>query len=170
MPELDPRIQKYEDIRRRESQGRARFPGGAPGEGVEQLPALAGMGKTLTEIVSLLSVMESEAERRRIQGNLNAVAVRVWELTSRIGFDEFAATWSACRQMIGLQGRLFFEQVFWLMGDPWKSLVTGFGAITPRGSSVLLPTNVPSVEREVVDSVPDVVGKPNYRGRRERRV
>lgn len=43
-----------------------------------------------------------------------------------IGFSTFRVAWESARQLISLQARLYLEQRFWNLGDPWRALVTGF--------------------------------------------
>lgn len=45
------------------------------------------------------------------------------------GFTTVKGNWRWLRLNVSLQFRLFAEQVFWVMGKPWSSLITGFKPI-----------------------------------------
>ncbi len=47
---------------------------------------------------------------------------------------EFRADWKWMRLLVGLQQRLFIEQVLWDKGGDWRKLVTGFRPIVSAKS------------------------------------
>lgn len=68
----------------------------------------------------------------RIQMSLelrNLFAAWIKSYVQRGDFDGFKAKWKWARTVINLQTRLLVEQVLFDFGNPWKSLVTGFGSI-----------------------------------------
>lgn len=45
------------------------------------------------------------------------------------GYELFKHQWKLLRLGVGLQARLLVEQILWDKGNPWRELITGFGAI-----------------------------------------
>lgn len=69
----------------------------------------------------------SRSNFREIAG---AIQARIMGKLQTIPFEDFKLAWAFARQMVGLQGRLLLEQCFWQMGEPWKSLYTGFKPVS----------------------------------------
>ena len=81
---------------------------------------------SFVEAEGLLSWLSVDANQREVLG----MKRRLEEHVSSFRFEEFKELWATARQFVGLQARLALEQVFWVLGPPWRSLVTGFKAIT----------------------------------------
>ena len=64
---------------------------------------------------------------------LVGAAQAVADLLEDMGFGRWARYWHYGRSTISLQHRLFVEQVYSDLGEPWSKLVTGFGSIVEGG-------------------------------------
>ena len=53
-------------------------------------------------------------------------------LMKETGFRKWAKFWHYGRTQISLQMRLFAEQVYSDLGEPWSSMITGFGPMTKK--------------------------------------
>ena len=95
----------------------------------EQIKAASGLG-TLEQvsqihawILRLRNTVDHDS--RLLIGAAQALA----DLIENIGWKRWARYWHYGRSTISLQHRLFAEQVYSDLGEPWSRLVTGFGAI-----------------------------------------
>ncbi len=62
----------------------------------------------------------------------------VVHLIQEVGFRKWSRYWHYGRTQISLTTRLFVEQVYSDLGDPWSQLITGFGPIKKiKGISML---------------------------------
>ena len=70
-----------------------------------------------------------------------AVTDPLWENTEQalrsIGYAKFRKYWRVGRLLVGLQTRLFVEEVMTFMGKPWSQLKTGFDTISQQGEGSL---------------------------------
>ena len=60
---------------------------------------------------------------------LITAAKEIAEGLGRIGCGRWARFWHYGRQLVSLQQRLFLEQIYSDLGEPWSKLITGFGTI-----------------------------------------
>lgn len=62
------------------------------------------------------------------------VTTPLWDNTRQalesIGYAKFRIYWRVGRLLVGLQTRLFVEEVMTFMGKPWSNLKTGFDSIS----------------------------------------
>ena len=89
-----------------------------------------------------------------------AVTGPLWRNTEialrSIGYAKFRRYWRVGRLLVGLQTRLFVEEVMTFMGRPWSDLKTGFDTISSVGEEAKLRkslkkwrgTKDPQFERE----------------------
>lgn len=70
-----------------------------------------------------------------------AVTTPLWNNTilalKSIGYPKFRLYWRVGRLLVGLQTRLFVEEVMTFMGKPWSNLKTGFDTISSVGEGGL---------------------------------
>ena len=71
-----------------------------------------------------------------------SVTTPLWDNTQKalrhIGYPRFRKYWRVGRLLVGLQTRLFVEEVMTFMGRPWSDLKTGFDTISSVGESKTL--------------------------------
>ena len=82
----------------------------------------------VAELRHFLAIVAGE----RFDHNSSLLINLAKEVASRlgaIGYGRWARFWHYGRQLISLQHRLFIEQVYSDMGEPWSGLVTGFGTL-----------------------------------------
>lgn len=68
----------------------------------------------------------------RLTAGYLAEARALKDLMLETGFRKWAKFWHYGRTQISLQMRLFSEQVYSDLGDPWSSMITGFGPMTKK--------------------------------------
>ena len=98
--------------------------------GVGRIPVVSSfldIATRLAEIRGYLEYLRGKFDRDRVA--LLNLADEVRFFLQGVGFREWSEYWHIGRQLISLQHRLLFEQVYSDMGEPWSKLVTGFGTI-----------------------------------------
>ena len=83
--------------------------------------------KAIGELRGYLRYLSTNLDR-----DTNALVLTAFEVKTflrRVGIRKWSEYWHYGRQLISLQHRLFYEQVYSDMGEPWSELVTGFGPL-----------------------------------------
>lgn len=81
----------------------------------------------LMEVSKVLEILVDRGNRGRELDNLmNGVRIAIGKRIRGLPFGVLANRWFFLRQFISLQARLYWEYVFWNVGDPYRRLVTGF--------------------------------------------
>lgn len=104
---------------------------GIPGESIAR--RIPGIGTIFSSVSVRAWVVELRAFGiGRLSRALDHEATAVKKLLLETKFLKWARFWHYGRTQISLQMRLFVEQVYSDLGEPWSDLVTGFGPIGRR--------------------------------------
>lgn len=107
-----------------------------PFNSADMAAVTGGVPKTLAQkaymdaLVSASGVvfwLQDGVSRARIHADADGVMAEI----RKIPLSEFRTAWSVARNFTNLQGRLYLEQLFTLMGEGYSDLVTGFKPAKP---------------------------------------
>ncbi len=100
------------------------------------VPVIAGLSKatgfvqTVTELRVLIELLQNASAADEAAGALTRLSGDLATAVHGYGARRFRKLWVRARLLVGLQSRLFIEQVLWELGGPFRDLVTGFRPVT----------------------------------------